>query len=175
MRHKFLFLTFFIFFVHSCETEKRYSPDGKISLNIIEPNQSILDTLTISENDRYAMIALFNIGDSAKNQNFLFSITRMKGDEAMTIEDAFNNYVRDVTPFFTTVIEAKSYKKDGKTLYRKISESDFDNEKVRNIMFYFMENNNSNTLYELKGSIQSEKFNYGLECMEKMALSVKIK
>jgi len=98
----------------------------------------------------------------------------MKGDEAMTIEDAFNNYVRDVTPFFTTVIEAKSYKKDGKTLYRKISESDWGPEKVRNIMFYFMENNNSNTLYELKGSIQSEKFDYGLDCMEKMALSVKL-
>jgi len=93
----------------------------------------------------------------------------------MTIKDAFNNYVRDVTPFFTTVIEAKSYKKDGKILYRKISESDFDNQKVRNIMFYFMENNNSNTLYELKGSIQSEKFNYGLDCMERIALSVKIK
>lgn len=174
MRLIFVILSFISFLVLGCETEKRYSPDGKISLNIIGPNKSILDTLTVSENDRYAMIALFNIGDSAKNQNFLFSITRMKGDKAMTIEDAFNNYVRDVTPFFTTVIEAKSYKKDGKMLYRKISESDWGPEKVRNIMFYFMENNNSNILYELKGSIATEKYNYGIECMEKMALSVKI-
>lgn len=174
MRQILVVILFISFLVLGCETEKRYSPDGKISLNMIEPNKSILDTLTVSENDRYAMIALFTMGDSTKNQNFLFSITRMKGDETMTIEDAFNNYVKDVAPFFTTVIEAKSYKKDGKMLYRKISESDFGPEKVRNVMFYFMEKNNSNTLYELKGSMAPEKFTYGLECLEKMALSVRI-
>ncbi len=175
MRHTLLILFILMICNVGCVTEAEYSPDGKISLNLIRPYESLMDTLTLSENDKYAMIALFSIGDSAKNQNFLFAITRMRGDEVMTIEDAFNNYVKDITPIFTNIVEANSYKKDGKTLYRKISESDFGSKKVRNIMFYFMENNNSNTLYELKGSIQSEKFNYGLECMEEMASSVNFK
>jgi len=163
MRHTLLILFILMICNVGCVTEAEYSPDGKISLNLIRPYESLMDTLTLSGNDKYAMIALLSIGDSAKNQNFLFAITRMRGDEVMTIEDAFNNYVKDITPIFTNIVEANSYMKDGKT-----------SKKVRNIMFYFMENNNSNTLYELKGSITTEYFNYGLECMEKIALSVKL-
>jgi len=174
MRKKLLLILFFLTFIIGCSSEKRYSPDGRISFTLTEPHTSLYDTLAVSDNDTYAIIALFKMGDSSRNNNFLFATTRMKGEEEMTIEHAFNYYVKDINPALTTVIEAKSYTKDGKKLYRKISESDFGVKKVRNIMFYFMKDNNSNTLYELKISIAPENFKYGLECIEKMALSVKL-
>ncbi len=156
-----------------CKQEKRYSPDGIISLQLSEPRYNLPDMLPAMQEVNPNIICLFYVGDSAQNEDFFFTISRMEEEDSMSIQEAFDKYVKDVSPPMTTTLAAGSYEKNGKRLYRKISETDFGEHRARNTMFYFMENDRSNILYEIKGSSAVEKAPLVFAKMEEMASSVR--
>jgi hypothetical protein len=159
----------------SCNKEPSYTPDGHIFLKLYEPNKSLPDILPLLQNENPNLIAVFVMGDSAKHDRVVLGIARMKEEKAMNLEQAFNVFVKDVAPAQTRIVEAGSYTKGGRTLYRKISETDFGEYISLNVMYYFMENERSNIMYELKITGASDKKEFIVEQAEKMATSVYFK
>jgi len=156
----------------SCQQEKRYSPDGVISLSLIEPQDSFPDLLKLMQETNPNMISLFMLGDSTKKEQFPFSVSKMQGGETMSIKQAFDDYVKDVSPPLTTILSSEFYEKNGKTFFRKISQTDFGERQTRNMMFYFMENDRSNVLYELKATASPDRGDFVLHQLEKIAGTV---
>jgi len=97
----------------------------------------------------------------------------------MTIEAAFNQSVNTATNFNSDsltdnfqLIDYKTYKVHGKTIRYKISKH-FD--RVYTIMYYFMKDDYSDELYEIKTSATKEGLSKAKIFCEKVALSVSIK
>lgn len=164
-------LFLFIFFA-ACNESPRYSPDGKISINLYEPNVSIPDMLEVLQKADPSKICLFSMGDTSTGDDFIFSIARLTGGDSMSIREAFDGYVRPVLPPMTVLVSADVYEKGGKVFYRKLTESDQTENKIRSTMFYVMENDRSNVMYELKATSRASQADLVLEKMEAMAGSV---
>jgi hypothetical protein len=158
-----------------CNEEPSYTPDGHIFLKLYEPNKSLPDILPLLQDENPNLIAVFVMGDSAKDDRVVLGIARMEEEKAMNLDQAFNEFVKIVAPAQTRIVEAGSYTKGGRTLYRKISETDFGEYTSLNVMYYFMENQHSNIMYELKISGGPEKKEFIVEQAEKMAMSVYFK
>ena len=163
---------FFIGSLTGCKDDLRYSPDGHISLRLSEPNVAIPEMLEVIQQADLSKICLFTMGDTSKGDEFIFSIARMGPADSMTTREAFDDYVKPVLPPMTVLVSADIYEKDGKMYYRKITESDQPEHKVRSTMFYVMENGRSNILYELKATSGIGAADLVLERMEEMAGSV---
>jgi hypothetical protein len=73
----------------------------------------------------------------------------------------------------TVLVSADVYEKGGKVFYRKLTESDQTENKIRSTMFYVMENGRSNVMYELKATSRASQADLVLEKMEAMAGSVR--
>ena len=164
-----------ILLLASCNEEPSYSPDGHIFLKLYEPNKSLPDILPLLQNENPNLIAVFVMGDSAKDDRVVLGIARMEEEKAMNLEQAFDEFVKDVAPAQTRIVEAGSYTKGGRTLYRKISETDLGEYLSLNVMYYFMENQLSNIMYELKITGAPEKKEFIVEQAEKIATSVYFK
>lgn len=164
----FLFLLF-----AACNESPRYSPDGKITINLYEPNVSIPDMLEVLQKADPSKICLFSMGDTSTGDDFIFSIARLSGGDSMSIREAFDGYVRPVLPSMTVLVSADVYEKGGKVFYRKLTESDQTENKIRSTMFYVMENGRSNVMYELKATSRASQAEIVLEKMEAMAGSVR--
>jgi hypothetical protein len=168
----FVLFIFAIGSLTACKEEQRYSPDGHISLRLSEPNVAIPEMLEVIQKADPSKICLFTMGDTSKGDEFIFSIARMGPADSMTTREAFDDYVKPVLPPMTVLVSADIYEKDGKMYYRKITESDQPEHKVRSTMFYVMENGRSNILYELKATSGIGAADLVLERMEAMAGSV---
>ncbi len=169
------FFVLFIFAIGSltaCKEAQRYSPDGHISLRLSEPNVSVPEMLEVIKKADPSKLCLFIVGDTAKGDEFIFSIARLGPADSMTTREAFDGYVRPVLPPMTVLVSADVYEKGGKVFYRKLTESDHMERKVRSTMFYVMENGRSNVMYELKATSHVHKAEIVLEKMEEMAGSV---
>ena len=167
-----IFCLFVIGFLTGCKENVRYSPDGHISLRLYKPNVEIQEMLEVLQKADPSKICLFSMGDTSNGDDFLFSIARLGPGDSMTIREAFDGYVRPVLPPMMVLVSADVYEKGGKVFYRKLTESDHMERKVRSTMFYVMENGRSNVMYELKATSHVHKAEIVLEKMEEMAGSV---
>lgn len=169
------YIPLFLFIVGSfvaCKEEKRYSPDGYISLKLIEPNVSLPKSLEVIRQADPSRICLFRMGDTSLGNDFLFTIGCLTTGDSTTIRKAFDDGVRPVLPPMTVLVSADIYEKDGKMYYRKLTESTDLEHNVRSTMFYVMENGLSDVLYELKATCDTERADVVLAQMEKIAGSV---
>jgi hypothetical protein len=106
----------------------------------------------------------------------MFSIAKQVGEEAMSIDTAYSNYVENFTSTITTAIESGLYKTGKMKFYRKISFLDAgDSLQAYNLMIYFMKNDYSNEMYELKGSCGEHELEYMKKTIGEMAESIRFK
>ena len=106
-------------------------------------------------------------------------VSKYIAKDKMSIEDAFNQSVKTTTSFNSDsltdnfqLIDYKTYEANGITLRYKIS-MHFD--KIYSIMYYFMKDDYSNELYEIKTSASKNDLSIALKFSEKVALTVNIK
>ena len=159
----------------ACTEDKRYSPDGYISLKLTEPNVSLLESLEVLQQADPSRICLFKMADSSKAFDFIFSIGRLTTGDSTTIRKAFDEGVRPMLPPVTVLVSADIYEKNGKMYYRKLTESTDLEDTVRSTMFYVMENGLSNVIYELKATSRTDMADVVMARMEEMAGSVEFK
>jgi hypothetical protein len=169
--NNFLFL-FIALSIAPCNEDKRYSPDGSISLKLIEPNVSLPESLEVIRQEDPSRICLFRMGDTSSGNDFLFTIGCLTTGDSTTIRKAFDEGVRPVLPPVTVLVSADIYEKNGKMYYRKLTESTDLEDTVRSTMFYVMDNGLSNVLYELKATSNKYRADVVLAWMEEMAGSV---
>lgn len=108
----------------------------------------------------------------------MFSVSKYVAEDEMSIEEAFmvsvetiaNIDIDSLTDNFK-LIDYKEYKVQGKTLRYKISEH---YNRVNAIMYFFMKDNYSNELYEIKITTEKGELAKALSFMEGIALSVRI-
>lgn len=109
----------------------------------------------------------------------MFMVSKYVSENKESIEEAFMQSVNTASNFNIDtlsndfhLIDYKVYKVKGKTLRYKIS-AHFGN--VNTIMYYFMKDDYSNELYEIKAIARKNELPKVLNFMEEVALSVKIK
>ena len=126
-------------------------------------------------NNKIIYLALCDTNDS----KYLFMVSKYIAPNKMTIEAAFNQSVNTATNFNSDsltdnfqLIDYKTYKVHGKTIRYKISKH-FD--RVYTIMYYFMKDDYSDELYEIKTSATKNDLSKAKYFIEKVALSVRIK
>ena len=153
MKNTVLFHILFIIALSS-NAQKPITPDGVLHYQINVPHELRNDLLQVVKkgNPNIVQLEMLKIQDN----NLPLGTSVYEGDEIKPIEDVLKNYVYNINANdVTRNIEGKSFKKDGKVFYRKITISNMSDRQVYNVMYYFMKNNKSKTLYELKlnGSI----------------------
>ncbi len=138
--------------------------EGELKNSLIEMNSNIL------------YLALCG----TKNSRYWFSVSKYISEYKTSIEEAFiesvltttNLDVNDTLKDNYRLVDFKIYHIKEKTLRYKISEH-FD--KVYTLMYYFMKDDYSNELYEIKATADTNNLPEVLKFLEKVALSVKIK
>jgi|688.fasta_scaffold1116785_1 hypothetical protein len=153
MRNIFLLLTL-ITIVLNLNAQKLSSPDGVINYQINVQHELRNDLLQVVENGNPNIVQLEML--KIQDNKFPLGISIYEGDEIKPIEEVLKDFVFNVKANdVTRNIEGESFKKEGKTFHRKITISNMGDRQVYNVMYYFMKNNKSNILYELKlnGSI----------------------
>jgi hypothetical protein len=113
------------------------------------------------------------------NSKYLFMVSKYIAPNKMTIDAAFNQSVNTTTNLDSDsltdnfqLIDYKTYEVHGKTIRYKIS-MHFD--RIYTIMYYFMKDDYSTELYEIKTSASKNDLSKALKFIEKVALSVRIK
>jgi hypothetical protein len=149
-------IIFFILLIttFSCKAQKTLTPDGVIHYQINVPHELRNDLLQVVKKGNPNIVQLEML--KIQGNNLPIAISIYEGDDVTSIENVLKNYVYNVKANeVTRNIEGKSFKKDGKVFHRKITISNMGDRQVYNVMYYFMKNNKSKTLYELKlnGSI----------------------
>lgn len=153
MRNLF-FLLILLTITLSSKAQKPLTPDGVIHYQINVPHELRNDLLQVVKKGNPNIVQLDML--KVQGNNLPLGISIYEGDDVTSIENVLKNYVYNVKANeVTRNIEGKSFKKDGKVFHRKITISNMGDRKVYNVMYYFMKNNKSKTLYELKlnGSI----------------------
>ena len=129
--------------------QKVFSPDGVINYQINALHDKRNDLLEIVKKGNPNIIQLEML--KVKDNNLPLGISKYEGDEIKPIEYVLKNFVFNVKANdVTRTIERKSFQKEGNVFHRKISISKIEGKEVYNVMYYFMKNNKSNTLYEIK-------------------------
>lgn len=113
-----------------------------------------------------------------KNNEILLAVSRYETTKALSLSSAFYeqtanhkpNNLGDVSKNYK-LISFREYKKANKTLYTKVSRP-FEGH--CNVMYYFMKNNFSNVMYEIKLSGKLSEKEEMESLAEKIALSVKL-
>ena len=131
--------------------------------------------LMLQFNDKILYIA---ICDTSGTKD-LFTVSKYIAKNKMSIEEAFIESVETTTNLNTDsltdnfqLIDYRTYEVDGIKIRYKISKH-FD--KVYTIMYYFMKDDYSNELYEIKSSTNKNDLSKAKKFMETVALSVRIK
>jgi hypothetical protein len=138
----------------NCIAQKSQILDGALNYQINVQHELRNDLLQVVKNGNPNIVQLEML--KIQDNNFPLGISIYEGDEIKPIEEVLKDFVFNVKANdVTRNIEGKSFKKDGKTFHRKITISNMGDRQVYNVMYYFMKNNKSNILYELKlnGSI----------------------
>lgn len=113
-----------------------------------------------------------------KNSEILLAVSRYETTKALSLSSAFYeqtanhkpNNLGDVSKNYK-LISFRKYSKSNKTLYTKVSRP-FEGH--CNVMYYFMKNNFSNVMYEIKLSGKFSEKEEMESLAEKIALSVKL-
>jgi hypothetical protein len=156
-------------------TDVFFSPDSHLEIRLQQPNKKLERPLQILRETRPEVMSLHQIGNE-NDLYFMFSTAKHVGEEPMSIDSAYSNYVGNFTSTFTTAIESGLYQNGPIKLYRKISFLDAgDSIQTYNLMIYFMKNDYSNEMYELKGSCGERELEYMKQLMRKMAESIRFK
>ncbi len=112
---------------------------------------------------------------TSKNNRILFSVSRYENSEADKLDNVFNeqtvNYKDNIFGNEYKLISYRKYKSGNKILYEKVS-SPIEGQYCD--MYYFMKNNFSNVMYEIKISGKMNEMNEMETIAEKIALSVKL-
>ena len=131
--------------------------------------------LMLQHNNKILYIALCDTNETKD----LFLVSKYIAKNKMSIEEAFIESVETTTNLNTDsltenfqLIDYRTYEVDGITIRYKISKH-FD--KVYTIMYYFMKDDYSNELYEIKSSTNENGLSNAKKFMETVALSVRIK
>jgi len=152
-----------------------FSPDNHLEIRLHTPNKRIDKALEILREARPEVMSVHQIG----NENylyFMFSTAKHVGEEPMSIDSAYSNYVGNFTSTFTTAIESGLYQNGPIKLYRKISFLDAgDSIQTYNLMIYFMKNDYSNEMYELKGTCGEREIEYMKKTIGEMAETIRFK
>lgn len=114
----------------------------------------------------------------SKNKQILFAISKYENSKAVKLSSAFYELTANHNPTNLgdlskehKVISFREYKKGNKTLYTKVSKP-FEEHCV--VMYYFMKDNFSKVMYEIKLSGKLSEKEEMESIAEKIALSVKL-
>ena len=134
-----------------------------------------LKNLMLELNNNILYLAICDTNDS----KYLFVVSKYIAKNKISIEEAFTQSVKTTTNLNTDsladnfqLIDYKTYEVNGITIRYKIS-MHFDN--IYTIMYYFMKDDYSTELYEIKTSTTKTDLSKALKFLEKVALSVRIK
>lgn len=179
-----IFIMFSLFIVVSCKnniTESKNSIviDNKHFEFELPDESKELDgdfkNLMFQQNNNILYLAQCD----TSNSKFLFLVSKYIAKDKISIEDAFNQSVETITTLNTDsltdnfqLIDYKTHQVNGITIRYKIS-MHFD--KIYTIMYYFMKDDYSNELYEIKTSTYKNDLSKAFKFLEKVALSVNIK
>ncbi len=178
------FLMFSLFIIVSCKN------------NIIESKNSIIidnnhfefelpdeskeldgefKNLILQQNNNIVYLALCDTNKS----KYLFTVSKYIARDKMSIEEAFTQSLETTTNLNSDslkdnfqLIDYKTYEAQGITIRYKIS-MHFD--KIYTIIYYFMKDDYSNELYEIKTSASKNDLSSAFKFLEKVALTVNIK
>ena len=158
-------------------SQNRTQDDASFSLKLpkgAEESKEFMDILKKANSD----IQFFRLLNYKKDKQIIMSVSKYVNTTPADINEAFYELTAVYEPsnqenlgLDYKLLSYDSYKKEDKMLYTKVS-SPFASKCA--IMFYFMHNNFSNELYELKlvGDIQD--INTIKQIAETMALSVEV-
>lgn len=112
---------------------------------------------------------------TSKNKTILFAVSRYENSESDKLDNVFFqqtvNYKDNNFGNNYKLISYKKYKSGNKILYKKVS-SPIEGQCC--VMYYFMKNNFSNVMFEIKLSGKMNEMNEMENIAEKIALSVKL-
>lgn len=130
----------------------------------------------ISEANTHILFLAFT--DPTKRTS-TFSVSKYSADEPMSIDSAFSYTVNSIATMGGTqmtdsykLIDYGTYQLEGKMMRFKISTID---KTSINIMYYFMKNDYSTELYEIKLVTEKAKLEEGKKYIEKVALTFAFK
>lgn len=181
---KLIFIMFSLFIVVSCHntiTENKNLiriDNNQFEFELPDESKELdedFKNLMLQQNNNILYLAICDTNKS----KYLFTVSKYIAKDKMSIEDAFNQSVKTTTNFNSDsltdnfqLIDYKTYEANGITLRYKIS-MHFD--KIFSIMYYFMKDDYSNELYEIKTSASKNDLSTALKFSEKVALTVNIK
>jgi hypothetical protein len=178
------FIVFSLFIVVSCHntiTENKNLiriDNNQFEFELPDESKELDDdfkNIMLQQNNNILYLALCDTNKS----KYLFIVSKYIANDKMSIEDAFDRSVKTTTNFNSDsltdnfqLIDYKTYEVHGITIRYKIS-MHFD--KIYTIMYYFMKDDYSNELYEIKTSAYKNDLSKALKFLEQVALTVNIK
>lgn len=166
-----------VFGLFSFQNTPRIRVNEDLSLVIPLPNVELEELFSAITKVNPTVIFLRSLSAS-KNKPILFAVSRFENSKPVKLSSAFYEQTANHHPTNLgdisknhKVISFREYIKGNITLYTKVSKP-FEGQ--CNVMYYFMKDNFSNVMYEIKlsGSISEKELMKSIA--EKIALSVKL-
>lgn len=166
-----------VFGLFSFQNTPRIRVNEDLSLVIPLPNVELEELFSAITKVNPTVIFLRSLSIS-KNKPILFAVSRYENSKPVKLSSAFYEQTANHHPTNLgdisknhKVISFREFIKENKTLYTKVSKP-FEGQ--CNVMYFFMKDNFSNVMYEIKlsGSISEKELMESIA--EKIALSVKL-
>lgn len=166
-----------VFGLFSFQNIPRIRVNEDLSLIIPLPNVELEELFSAITKVNPTVIFLRSLSIS-KNKPILFAVSRYENSKPVKLSSAFYEQTANHHPTNLgdisknhKVISFREFIKENKTLYTKVSKP-FEGQ--CNVMYFFMKDNFSNVMYEIKlsGSISEKELMESIA--EKIALSVKL-
>lgn len=166
-----------VFGLFSFQKTLRIRVNEDLSLVIPLPNVELEELFSAITKVNPTVIFLRSLSTS-KNKPILFAVSRYENSKPVKLSSAFYELTANHNPTNLVdlskehkVISFREYKKGNKTLYTKVSKP-FEEHCV--VMYYFMKDNFSKVMYEIKLSGKLSEKKEMESIAEKIALSVKL-
>ena len=166
-----------VFVLFSFQNTPRIRVNEDLSLVISLPNVELEELFSAITKVNPTVIFLRSLSTS-KNKPILFAVSRYETTKSLSLSSAFYEQTANHKPTNLgdiskehKVISFREYKKGNKTLYTKVSKP-FEEHCV--VMYYFMKDNFSKVMYEIKLSGKLSDKEEMESIAEKIALSVKL-
>lgn len=178
--HTILFIVFLlafgIFSFSNVQEKSRIKINDDLSL-VIPVYSGELEELFVRITEANPNVIFLRSLITSKDNQILFAVSRYETTKALSLSSAFyeqtanhkaNNLGEDLSNKYK-LISFREYKKANRTLYTKVSRP-FEGH--CNVMYYFMKNNFSNVMYEIKLSGKFSEKEEMESLAKKIALSV---
>ena len=166
-----------VFGLFSFQNTPRIRVNEDLSLVIPLPNVE-LEELFLAITKVNPTVIFLRSFSSSKNKPILFAVSRYENSKPVKLSSAFYEQTANHKPTNLgdiskdhKVISFREYIKGNKTLYSKVSKPF---EEQCNVMYYFMKDNFSKVMYEIKLSGKLSEKEEMESIAEKIALSVKL-